>query len=208
MSDNVDKSSESEAQQSPASAATVDYEKRYKGLDAKFQKTVAEYEAELTKARGITDNLARQAADWQKKAEEAATAKAEWETKFQQTDKEKQQIAQEAATSKRILERTNLLTKPEFLPLIPFERDGLLRTDLQGTEFETYLQNLGKKVVEIGKTNLKELLAGSAPSSAPTSPTQSLRPEDIMVQARDKMMSGDMKAYNTLMDAYYAAVKK
>lgn len=186
---------------------STNWQARYTGLNKTYQQKVGEYEGELTKLRGVTESLTKEATEWKAKATVEADSRTKIEALLAEQAQKSKEVETRAATLEKQLARQQLLMSDPYRSLIPLEAKGLLRQDLEGEAFTNYLTEFGKTLNTVGKENVKEFLAGATDS--PPIGTQGVASTDeLLAEAKRLMLSGDVKGYDAAMNRYYETLKK
>ena len=168
---------------------------RYAALQATLQKTVDE---KTTFERDLAANIAKVA--------ELENLRDGLSTQLTGLTGEKTALLQEKEKLATTLERHKLLMA-SYPELAPFEAQGLIPEAPDGKNEEIFkkfaeqLVNVGAKIKsEYGK-------GGGAPPPPPAGTTTAqLDAKALLSQATEKALLGKTKAYNDLMDQYYAKV--
>ena len=182
---------------SPAAAPTAgqpvdwqkqaeDSQKRFAGLQAKYQQEQAKWQADAAKLLDFEGQLKQ------------ITGEKEAAILLHQSVQEKLDAAStDVEVTKANLERLKILTKPDYIELLPFEQQGIL-PDGNGEDLEAKLKSFLAVLQARGQAVVKQL-QGAAPPPPPA-PAQQADAKGLRAQAIEALKNGDTAKYQDLID--------
>jgi chromosome segregation ATPase len=175
------------------------YEARYNGLNRTYQEHRQKWDGEKTQLNGVIADLTGKSKDWETKFAEVDKARATLAEQIEALNKAKTDADSKAATLEKRLSRQDLFMS-KHPNLAGYEKEGLLRTDLEGADLDAYLDKMEAKLGAVQKAALDEVMEGATPNAAPgTREDGKLDMETLGKQIDEALDKGDMATYEALL---------
>lgn len=174
-----------------------DWEARFLGLQKTMNKKETEWGAVRSKSEKTIASMTQELRDAQERLKALEEGTSKWEQEKSTLTADLEKFRTESANSAKKLSRWEVLSKNPAL--LEHEQQGLLRTDLEGNDFEQYT---AKYIEMIGQTSKK---VADSKSIGATAGGGASKPgpaglSELKSQLNDAMSKGDMATYDGLYE--------
>jgi hypothetical protein len=177
-------------------APTTDYEARFKGLQQTLNAKTNEWTTKFSQLESEREAAKQEADNARKEAAAQKRAAADLDAQLKQLAEERNSLNLKAATNERGLNRFKAIAKHG---LVQDEEAGLLRSDLEGEDFEKYLEAFKGRLGQAGQGALDQAMKGAVPPVTGANVRQpAATKQDLMLQLDKAAREGDTRGYDVV----------